>query len=150
MRCAQEWTHHQTRRGLVHWNLRIHLPLRGDAALAELNKALLFMEVLAPVLFCGRYFAVHDEVRVASSPLCLVPWPYPPSNKRHHLVLVIVRCNSATLELVRAVRVRPRQTRTRPSLRLVLLSPSRSTSSRPRSKKCSTGERAALRVLTGC
>lgn len=62
-------------------------------------------------------------------------------------VVVNDRCNSVTLELARAARVRPPQTRTPPSLRLVLLSPSRSTSSRPRSKKSSRGENVTLLVL---
>lgn len=76
----------------------------------------------------------------------------PSSHKRHHTPLcyrffwAIVRCNSVTLGLVRGVRVRPRQTRTRHSLRPVLWSPFLSMSSRPRSKKCSTGEYATVRV----
>lgn len=150
MRCAQERAHHQACRGLVHWYLRIHLPLRGDATLS------FRMEVPAPLLLFLSLLVSCTSSRdgVAASPLCLVPSPSCPYHKRYHnrplcchVVLLNVRCNSVTLELARAVRVRPRQTRTRPSLRLVLLSPSRSTSSHPRSKKSSTGEYTTLRVF---
>lgn len=88
---------------------------------------------------CASCLRHSPPLQATPTPLCYQP------------VFVIVRCNSVTLELVRAARARPRQTKTRPSLRLVLWSPSRSTSSRRRSRRCSTGEYATLRVLKiGC
>lgn len=127
MRCAKKRAHHEARGGLVHWHVRVHLPLRGE-----------IMTHLTLVLGVVFLFLMHNRTRTR------LHFPLIPTEV---VSTWLNRCNSVTLELVHAARAKLQQTKMGPLPRPVRWYLCRSTSSRLRSRKFSTGEHAMHTLL---